>query len=142
MNQQAKETKSINQKLLIFEKTPMKAYKHTLSFLLVFLTGRVSVREINMSLDAGIFDRAGTVNCRRMGDANRSRLKETGLTKTQLHNWLISDECRTAIGNLGIDKINQLLNVNLPPNTPANILSNSIIDYLDNTSNFNQIFKF
>ena len=32
------------------------------------------------------------------------RLKETGLTKTQLHNWLISDECRTAIGNLGKQK--------------------------------------
>ncbi len=87
----------------------MNFLKHILLFLLVFLTSRVSGHEINVSLDAGIFDRAGTVNCHRMGDANRSRLKETGLTKTQLHNWLISDECRTAIENLGVDKIAELL---------------------------------
>jgi len=69
-------------------------------------------------------------------------LKETGLTKSQLNAWLKTTECRTAIESLGVDKINTLLGINLPPNTPANILSNSLIDYLNNTNNFNRIFKF
>ena len=120
----------------------MKLLKPILLFLLVFLTGRVSEREINMSLDAGIFDRAGTVNCRRMGDANRSRLKETGLTKTQLHNWLISDECRTAIGNLGYEKINTLFGTNFDEFTSASSLSQTVIDYFNNSQNFNSVFKY
>ena len=69
--------------------------------------------------------------------------KPIGFTQEKKYLWLSNDvECRTTIKKLGVDKINQLLNINLPPNTPANVLSNSMIDYLNNTSNFNQIFKF
>jgi len=69
------------------------------------------------------------------------RLKETGLTKEQLHDWLIKPECRRAIERLGATKVNKLLNrSDLTDNIPE-FISDAIIDYLNNPSNYNKIFK-
>jgi len=69
------------------------------------------------------------------------RLKETGFTKAQLNTWLNTTECRTAIENLGVDKIAELLG-------DASILDltdvqavDKLIDYLNIDANYNLIFR-
>lgn len=69
------------------------------------------------------------------------RLKETALTKSQLNTWLKTTECRTAIENLGFEKINQLFGKNFNEFTQSSELSQSVIDYLNIENNFTTIFK-
>ncbi len=71
------------------------------------------------------------------------RLKETGLTKTQLHNWLISNdnECRTAIKKLGEQKIALLLDDNSILQLTKQQAASKLIEYLNIDANFNLIFR-
>jgi hypothetical protein len=69
------------------------------------------------------------------------RLKDTGLTKTQLNTWLNTDVCKSAIQKLGGAKVNQLLGrTDLTDDIPE-LISDAVIDYLNNTSNYNTIFN-
>ena len=69
------------------------------------------------------------------------RLKETGLTKTQLNTWLNTTDCKTAIENLGVDKIAELLDdVSILDLTDAQAVDR-LINYLSIDANYNLIFR-
>ena len=69
------------------------------------------------------------------------RLKDTGLTKTQLNTWLKTDGCKSAIQSLGKNKISTLLNDNTILQMTNSQAVNKLINHLNIDANYNLIFK-
>lgn len=71
----------------------------------------------------------------------RCKRAPAGLTKNKLNTWLNKTSNKQAIENLGYDKINQLFSTSFDEFTPNSQLSQTVIDYFNNTNNYNAIFK-
>ena len=67
------------------------------------------------------------------------RMKDTEFTKELLNDYLNAH--RDAIEQLGVDKINLLFNTSFDEFTSNSQLSQTVIDYFNNTNNYNAIFK-
>jgi hypothetical protein len=67
------------------------------------------------------------------------RMEGTEMTKEKLVNWLF--ENRSHLENLDFEKYNQLFETNFNKFTPKSSLSEKVIEYFSNTTNYNKIFK-
>ena len=67
------------------------------------------------------------------------RMKQTNFSKETLTGYLTNN--RTSIENLDVEKINQLFLTRFRANTPKSEISDAVINYFNNQSNYLKIFK-
>ena len=66
-------------------------------------------------------------------------MKQTNFSKETLTGYLTNN--RTSIENLDVEKINQLFLTRFRANTPKSEISDAVINYFNNQSNYLKIFK-